>query len=282
VDQQGHNNGWRAFVSVAILVAFLAVLGSGGRREPIKTIDSMTASEGVNCAPSAGSLARGELGDVFLAHRQPRVETTRCTWLDEHFSRMRRHELFDVTLRFDQYQQADAEHAAVMMIRPVGTDLEGDVCGLTGNREILFVRLYVDWEDEPDHWKVQLRGGESPWAQDQLRNVATIDLGPVVEGRTIDVTFGLFFDYKHGAATIWKDGDEVYDSPDRPLGFHFNCEYRSSNADATPNTGARDLSHSYLHMQFGIYRAATPEWQLTSSGVRVYCAQEMPCTSPVR
>jgi hypothetical protein len=274
---------FRAILSprgAAVVIAvgtFLAFSGSGEGPKVIKRVDSRNASAGVNCDEGGGSLRRGDLGDVFFLPRQPTMRTTRCTWLDNDFSRMGRYEVYDVVLRFDLYAQSDAEHAAIAMIRPVGTDLEGDVCGLTGNKEILFVRVYIDWDETPDHWKLQLRGGASPWARDQNKNLSTVDLGPVVQGVSIDLTFDLFFDYAHGAATVWKDGERVYANRDRPLGFHYNCDYRSSNADTTSNQRARDLSHSYLHMQHGIYRHATPAWRLTSSGFRFYCSQRTPC-----
>jgi hypothetical protein len=248
-----------------------------GRPEIIRQVDSQTASEGIDCTEGGGTLVRGGLGDEFIIPKQPRVQTSRCTWLDNIFSRMGRHEVFDVVLRFDRYAQADAAHAAVALIRPVGSDLEGDVCGQEGNGEVILVRVYVDWETTPNRWGVQLRGGESPWAQDQEQNLATVDLGPVQQGVPIDLRFDLFFDYRHGAATVWENGARVYDDRDRPLGFHFNCAYRRSNNDASVNTSARDLSHSVLRMQHGIYRNTTPAWTLTSTGFRFYCSQTQAC-----
>jgi hypothetical protein len=260
-----------------VVATSLGLVGSCTGPEVIKRVDSRNASDGINCSEGGGVAKRGGLGDVFISPRQPRVRTNRCTWLDADFSRMGRHETYDVVMRFDRYAESDSPHAAVALIRPVGRDLEGGVCGFAGNRQNIAVRVYIDSRSTPDHWKVQLRGGPSPWRRDQGEYLSTIDLGPVVEGTAIRLKFDLFFDAAHGAATIWKDDVRVYDDRDRPLGFNYNCDYRSSNADDSVNRDARDLSRAILHMQHGLYRSSTPRWILTSSGFRFYCSQRTRC-----
>jgi hypothetical protein len=262
--------------AAAALSAF-AVDRAGARL--VAHVDSRNASAGITCAEGGGSLTRARLGDVFRLPREPAVQINRCTWLDLDFSRMGRYEVFDVLMRFDNYAQADSRFAAIAMIRPVGPDLQGGVCGFQGNKEVLFVRVFIHSGQGQmrDHWKIQLRGGASPWSRDQKGNRSTIDLGRVVEGAPVHLKLDLFFHYRHGAATVWKNGVRVYRDRDRALGFHYNCDYRSSNADTTPNSNARDLSRSFLRMQHGIYRDSTPAWTLTSTGFRFTCSQRTPC-----
>jgi hypothetical protein len=253
----------------------LTVASPGAHAGVIKHVDSRNASDGLDC--SEGSVRRGELGDIFSVPHEPTAGANRCTWVDMDFSKMRRYEVYNLVLRFDRYTQVTSKRVAVALLRPIGMDLAGNVCGSAGNREIIFVRLFIDTRKTPDRWKLTLRGGASPWARDQQRNVSTIGLGRVVEGRALHLRFNLHFHYRHGAATIWRGGVRVYRDRDRPLGFHYNCAYRTSNADGTPNTNARDLSRSFLRMQHGIYRDATAAWTMTSTGFRFYCSQRTPC-----
>jgi hypothetical protein len=259
------------------VTAFAAVaVGSAGARV-VRHVDSRNASAGITCSEGGGSLTRGGLGDVFKLPRQPATQINRCTWLDLDFSRMRRYEVFRVAMRFTTYAQADSRFAAIAMIRPVGPDLEGGVCGFRGNKETLFVRVFIHSGPRPDRWMIQLRGGASPWSRDQRKNLSTIGLGRVVEGVPLRLKLALHFDYRHGGATIWRNGTRVYRDRDRPLGFHYNCDYRSSNRDTTLNTNARDLSRSFLRMQHGIYRNSTAAWTLTSTGFLFSCSRTTPC-----
>jgi hypothetical protein len=248
--------------------------GSGSSGPAIKLLDSRTASD-ISCFEGGGAVGRGELGDTFLIPQQPVVQTSRCTWVDDTFSKMGRYEIFDVEMRWDQFTEGDSSHAGVIYLRPTDPSLASG-CDGGGNNENILVRVYVDWAESPDHWKLQIRGGDSPWPIDQNANLTTVDLGPVVEGVRLDLKFALFFDYAHGAATVWKDGIQVYSSQDRPLGFHYNCTYRSS-ATAAPNADATDDSAEDLRMQHGIYRNTTPAWMLESTGFRFYCSQTVPC-----
>jgi hypothetical protein len=265
--------GAAVFLCVIVQATIVSPPASGS---VIKHVDSRNASDGVDCS-DGGSWRRGGLGDVFFEPHRPTPAAQRCTWVDMDFSRMRRYEVFGLALRFAQYAQVSSQRAAVALMRPIGLDLAGGVCGRPGNREIIFVRVFIDTRRAPDRWKVQLRGGASPWARDQRRNVSTIGLGRVVEGRTLHLRFSLHFQYRNGGATIWRNGARVYNNRNRPLGFHYNCAYRTSNADTTPNTNARDLSQAFLRMQHGIYRDATPAWTLTSTGFRFYCSQRTAC-----
>jgi hypothetical protein len=163
----------------------------------------------------------------------------------------------------------------VIYVRPIGPDLASG-CDGGGNADNIVVRVYVDWTADPDRWMVDLRGGVSPWPVDQDPFVAQVPLGPVTAGDILNLKFDLFFDDAHGSATIWKDGVPVYQNTDRPLGFHYDCTYRTS-AGGTPQADATDVSTSPMRMQHGIYRNATPAWQLTSSGFRFYCSQTTPC-----
>jgi hypothetical protein len=240
----------------------------------IKLLDSSNASD-VFCTDGGGELTRGGLGDIFFIPQQLSVQTSRCTWHAYTFSKMGRYEVFDITMQWDNYAAADSSHAGIIYLRPTDPSLSSG-CDQSGNSENMLIRVYVDWNETPNRWKAEFRGGESPWPVDQDVNVTTVDLGPVVEGVTINLKFAAFFDYAHGAVTLWKDGTEMYSDSDRPLGFHYNCTYRSS-ATAEPNPSATDDSRQDLRMQHGIYRNTTPAWKLESSGFRFYCSQTTPC-----
>jgi hypothetical protein len=240
----------------------------------IKLLDSTNATD-ISCFEGNGSMARGGLGDTFYIPEQPSVQTSRCTWVNTAFSQMERHESFDIDLRWDQYAQADSSHAGIIYIRPNDPNLASG-CDGGGNRDNIIVRLYVEWAADPDQWMVDLRGGESPWPIDEDPHTVTVPLGPVVQGEVVNFKFDLFFDDAHGAVAIWRNGARVFEELDRPLGFHYNCSYRTS-ATGSPEPGATDISNYRLRVQHGIYRNTTPAWQLTSSGFHFYCSQTSPC-----
>jgi hypothetical protein len=248
--------------------------GLNGAETPIKLLDSRSASD-ISCLEGDGSVSRGGLGDIFFIPEQPAVQTSRCTWHDYRFSHMGRYEVFDLDMRWDLYAQADSSHAGLVYVRPTGENLSSG-CDGGGNMENIILRVYIDWTASPDRWMVDLRGGESPWPVDQNASVSRVPLGPAVEGEVLSLKFKAFFDYSHGAMTIWRNGVEVYTNLDRPLGFHYDCTYRGS-ADGAPNAGATDVSDENLRVQHGIYRNTSPAWRLASSGFRFFCSQTTPC-----
>jgi hypothetical protein len=188
--------------------------------------------------------------------------STRCTWTNQHFSHMGRHEVFDVAERFDSHGNNTSWENNVL-IRPYGSFGNAN-CSSGGNSEVMLVTIrVVSAPDGFDHWKLELRGGPSLQPIDQnpyyygspVDNTAN-DLGRVVDGQTISFKFDIVADYLHGAATVWRDGQVVYDNRDRPLGFHYDCN------------GVTDLSGFPLRMQHGVYRGWSGAMQFTSSGFR--------------
>ena len=214
----------------------------------LKTLDSLTAypvglsDESNNC-----TLARSGLGDTFTMLSA----STRCTWTNSHFSHMGRHEVFDVSMRFDARPSAATDWENEINLRPSGAFGNAD-CADGGNHEVMLLRLWVDSGDE---WKLDVRGGTSLNLSDQV--VSTVDLGPIVVGQTLNLKFDIVSDYLHGAASVWKNGALVYANRDRPLGFHYDCDR------------ATDLSNFDLRMQHGVYRGWTSApLTFTSSGFR--------------
>jgi chitodextrinase len=220
--------------------------GGGGGGGYIKTLDSTNSypvglsDESNNC-----TLARTELGDTFTIL----PSSTRCTWTNSDFSHMHRHEVFEISERFDLYSHVtDWTHN--IMIRPTGNFGNAN-CSSGGNAQVIFVTVRIK---DDDHYWLELRGGPSLQPADQDPYYTAVDMGPVVQGRTDTFRFDIVTDYQHGAATVWHNGVVVYNNRDRPLGFHYDCDRTT------------DISNFDLRMQHGVYRGWSGPMALTSSG----------------
>ena len=220
--------------------------GGGGGCGYIKTLDSTNSypvglsDESNNC-----TLARTELGDTFTIL----PSSTRCTWTNSDFSHMHRHEVFEISERFDLYSHVtDWTHN--IMIRPTGNFGNAN-CSSGGNAQVILVTVRIK---DDDHYWLELRGGPSLQPADQDPYYTAVDMGPVVQGRTDTFRFDIVTDYQHGAATVWHNGVVVYNNRDRPLGFHYDCDRTT------------DISNFDLRMQHGVYRGWSGPMALTSSG----------------
>ena len=203
----------------------------------LKTLDSTDAEPiGLSVDSNNCTLARSGLGDVFTLL----PASTRCTWTNQYFSHMHRHEVFEVSQRFDLYSHV-TDWTNNILIRPYGNFGNAN-CNSGGNSQVMLVTVRIKSDD---HYWLELRGGPSLQPADQSPYYTQIDMGPVVQGRTDTFRFDIVTDYEHGAATVWHNGVVVYDNRDRPLGFHYDCD------------GTTDLSNFDLRMQHGIYRGWT-------------------------
>lgn len=241
-DAAGNVSG-RASITAATSSCGGGVGGGGGF---IKTLDSTNSypvglsDESNNC-----TLARTELGDTFTIL----PSSTRCTWTNSDFSHMHRHEVFEISERFDLYSHVtDWTHN--IMIRPTGNFGNAN-CSSGGNAQVILVTVRIK---DDDHYWLELRGGPSLQPADQDPYYTAVDMGPVVQGRTDTFRFDIVTDYQHGAATVWHNGVVVYNNRDRPLGFHYDCDRTT------------DISNFDLRMQHGVYRGWSGPMALTSSG----------------
>jgi chitodextrinase len=192
------------------------------------------------------TLARTELGDLLTML----PASTRCTWTNSQYSHMHRHEVFEVSQRFDLYSHV-TDWTNNILIRPAGSFGNAN-CSSAGNSQVMLVTVRIRTDD---HYWLELRGGPSLQPADQDPYYADVDMGPVVQGRTESFKFDIVSDYQHGAATVWHNGVVVYDNRDRPLGFHYDCD------------GTTDISNFDLRMQHGVYRGwTTAPLALTTSG----------------
>ena len=230
----------------ASITAATSSCGGGGGGGYIKTLDSTNSypvglsDESNNC-----TLARTELGDTFTIL----PSSTRCTWTNSDFSHMHRHEVFEISERFDLYSHVtDWTHN--IMIRPTGNFGNAN-CSSGGNAQVILVTVRIK---DDDHYWLELRGGPSLQPADQDPYYTAVDMGPVVQGRTDTFRFDIVTDYQHGAATVWHNGVVVYNNRDRPLGFHYDCDRTT------------DISNFDLRMQHGVYRGWSGPMALTSSG----------------
>jgi chitodextrinase len=231
---------------LASITAATSSCGGGGGGGYIKTLDSTNSypvglsDESNNC-----TLARTELGDTFTIL----PSSTRCTWTNSDFSHMHRHEVFEISERFDLYSHVtDWTHN--IMIRPTGNFGNAN-CSSGGNAQVILVTVRIK---DDDHYWLELRGGPSLQPADQDPYYTAVDMGPVVQGRTDTFRFDIVTDYQHGAATVWHNGVVVYNNRDRPLGFHYDCDRTT------------DISNFDLRMQHGVYRGWSGPMALTSSG----------------
>jgi hypothetical protein len=221
------------------------------RRRYVKTLDSRNADPGgLSEESNACTLTRSELGDTFTLQSS----STRCTWTNSHFSHMGRHDVFDVKMRFDSRPTQSTDWESEINLRPDGPRFGNENCSSDGNAKVMLLRLWVDRRPSPDVWKLDIRGGESLNLSDQV--VTRLKLGPVVARRTLSLRFDIVADYRHGAASVWKNGVRVYANRDRPLGFHYDCDRRT------------DISNYALRMQHGVYRGGDGLATLSSSGFR--------------
>ena len=167
---------------------------------------------------------------------------------------MGRHEVFDTEMRFDVRPTEGTDWEQEIMVRPYGSTFGNVNCSSGGNAETMLLRLWIDRAPSPDVWKLDIRGGESINLSDQV--VTRLNLGPVVVGQTLKLSFDLIARHVHGAASVWKNGVLVYENRDRPLGFHYDCNRTT------------DISGYALRMQEGVYRGGGGVATLTSSGFR--------------
>jgi chitodextrinase len=227
----------------ASITAATSSCGGGGY---LKTLDS-TDSHPVGLSDDSNSctLARTELGDTFSILPL----STRCTWTNALFSHMHRHEVFEVSERFDLYSHV-TDWTNNILIRPSGSFGNAN-CSSGGNSQVMLVTVRIK---DDDHYWLELRGGPSLQPADQDAYYTAVDMGPVVQGRTDTFKFDIVSDYQHGAATVWHNGAVVYNNRDRPLGFHYDCDRTT------------DISNFDLRMQHGIYRGWSGPLALTSSG----------------
>ena len=239
--------------------------GGGGGGGYVKTLDSTDATPvGLSDDSNNCTLARSELGDTMNMFAGGPIPE-RCTWTNSAFSHMHRHEVFEMSERFDLYSHV-TDWTNNVNLRPYAGGAAGNGFGNTdcadgGNHEVMLVTVRIKSDD---HYYVELRGGTSLNLSDQWvdpnytdGNVAdgtTIDAGPVVQGQTVTWKFDIVSDYQHGAATVWKNGQVIYDNRDRPLGFHYDCNRTT------------DISDYGLRMQHGVYRGWTGPLLFTSSG----------------
>jgi chitodextrinase len=241
-DAAGNVSG-RASITAATSSCGGGVGGGGGF---IKTLDSTNSypvglsDESNNCTH-----ARTELGDTFTIL----PSSSRCTWTNSDFSHLHRHEVFEISERFDLYSHVtDWTHN--IMIRPTGNFGNAN-CSSGGNAQVILVTVRIK---DDDHYWLELRGGPSLQPADQDPYYTAVDMGPVVQGRTDTFRFDIVTDYQHGAATVWHNGVVVYNNRDRPLGFHYDCDRTT------------DISNFDLRMQHGVYRGWSGPMALTSSG----------------
>jgi hypothetical protein len=245
----------RPFIPLAILLAASAAGVGCSQGADTKTLDSTNAhpvglsEESNNC-----TLTRSGLGDTFTLQSN----STRCTWTNSAFSHMGRHEVFDVEMRFDYRPTEGTAWENELNLRPYGAFGNHD-CADGGNHEVMLLRLWVDRRPSPDVWKLDIRGGESLNLSHQA--VTRLKLGPVVVGRTLMLKFDIVTAYRHGAASVWKNGVLIYANRDRPLGFHYDCDRRT------------DISNFALRMQHGVYRGGGGLATLSSSGFRFRISQ---------
>jgi chitodextrinase len=230
----------------ASITAATSTCGGGGGGGYIKTLDSTNSTPvGLSDESNNCTLARTELGDMFTMLSA----STRCTWTNSQFSHMHRHEVFEVSERFDLYSHV-TDWTNNILIRPLGNF--GNVnCSSGGNAQVMLVTVRIK---DDDHYWLELRGGPSLQPADQDPYYAAVDMGPVVQGRTDTFKFDIVTDYQHGAATVWHNGVVVYNNRDRPLGFHYDCDRTT------------DISNFDLRMQHGVYRGWYGPMVLTSSG----------------
>ena len=249
-----------ALAAVAILGAVGVVLVVRALPGNVKTLNS-TNSEPIGLSTDSNhcTLTHDGLGDTF--HIQSGSD--RCTWTNPHFSHMHRHEVFEVSMRFDSRPAEGTSWEHELMMRPYGSPFGNADCADGGNHEALLLRLWVDTSKSPDEWKLDIRGGTSINLADQVGPSEedpahpSLDLGPVIVGRTLKLKFDIVTDYQHGAATVWENDNPtpIYDNRDRPLGFRFDCNRTT------------DISNYALRMQAGVYRGWTAgPMQLTMSG----------------
>ena len=244
VDEYDAAGNVSGLASITAATSSCGAGGGGGGY--IKTLDSTNSypvglsDESNNC-----TLARTELGDTFTIL----PSSTRCTWTNSDFSHMHRHEVFEISERFDLYSHVtDWTHN--IMIRPTGNFGNAN-CSSGGNAQVILVTVRIK---DDDHYWLELRGGPSLQPADQDPYYTAVDMGPVVQGRTDTFRFDIVTDYQHGAATVWHNGVVVYNNRDRPLGFHYDCDRTT------------DISNFDLRMQHGVYRGWSGPMALTSSG----------------
>lgn len=243
------NGRLRPFIVAILLVASAACAGCSQSPDS-KTLDSTNADPvGLSDASNNCTLTRSGLGDTFTLQS----DSSRCTWTNSQFSHMGRHEVFDVDMQFESRPTQTTSWENEIMLRPSGAFGNAD-CTDGGNHEVLLLRLWVDNGSSPVEWHLDIRGGASLNLSDQV--VTSLDLGPVVVGRTLDLKFDIVSDYQHGAATVWKNGTMIYNNRDRPLGFHYDCDRTT------------DISKYALRMQHGVYRGGDGAAILSSSGFR--------------
>jgi chitodextrinase len=261
-DAAGHVSGP---ANITATSSPCSVVGGGGGGY-IKTLDSTNAtSAGLGGASNHCTLGRSGLGDTFTME----AASDRCTWVNTNFSHMHRHEVFEVSVRFDSRPTEGGDWENEFTFRPTGfppvfgnANCSGDGAG--GNAYVMLLNLYVNSTPSPDRWQLDIRGGASPHLADEMgpgrgTSIPPLDLGPVVQGQTLKLKFDVVFDYQHGAATVWKNDNPtpIYNNRDRPLGFHYDCD------------GTTDLSGFPLQMQHGVYRSwTTAPLTFTSSGFR--------------
>lgn len=227
----------------------------------IKTLDSTNSEPiGLSIDSNHCTLSHDGLGDTL--HIQ--AGSDRCTWTNQHFSHMHRHEVFETSERFDARLDNPSSWENNILSRPVGNFGNAD-CADGGNHEIMLWTVRIkSIAGGADHYFVELRGGTSLNLADQYQDPSypgpiadgtSIDAGSVVQGQTEMFKFDVVSDYQHGAATVWHNGVMVYNNRDRPLGFHYDCNRTT------------DISNFDLRMQYGIYRGWTAgPMTLTSSG----------------
>jgi chitodextrinase len=230
--------------SRASITAATSSCGGGGGY--IKTLNSTNAEPvGLSGDSNNCTVARTELGDTFNIL----AASDRCTWTNQNFSHMHRHEVFEVSERFDLYSHA-TDWTNNILIRPSGNFGNAN-CSSGGNSQVMLVTVRIR---DDDHYWLELRGGPSLQPADQDPYYTSVDMGPVVQGQTVTFKFDIVSDYQHGAATVWKNGQVVYNNRDRPLGFQYDCDRTT------------DISNFDLRMQHGIYRGWYGPVVLTSSG----------------
>ena len=245
--------------SRASITAATTACGGGGGGGYIKTDDSTNAEPvGLSMDSNNCTLARTELGDTFTILSA----SDRCTWTNQHFSHMHRHEVFEISERFDLRTANPGSWENNIVSRPYGNFGNAD-CSDGGNHETMLWTIRIKSVAGADHWFLELRGGTSLNLSDQYQDPdypgsiadgTSVDLGPVVQGRTETFKFDVVSDYQHGAATVWHNGVVVYNNRDRPLGFHYDCDRTT------------DISNFDLRMQHGVYRGWSGPLVLTSSG----------------
>jgi chitodextrinase len=130
-----------------------ATSSCGGGGGYLRTLDSTNSTPvGLSDESNNCTLARTELGDTFTML----PASTRCTWTNSQFSHMHRHEVFEVSERFDLYSHV-TDWTNNILLRPSGSF--GNVnCSSGGNSEVMLVTVRIKPDD---HWWLELRGGPS-------------------------------------------------------------------------------------------------------------------------